>query len=99
MVVSSITKLIECYLLDQLTTKMSWPHLMYPGMNKFISLPHIHVRLARWNEYKYFIFQDRAYYKKNSSLRTLIQFHFRMAKMYLCPFSTPINEEILRKID
>ena len=43
--------------------------------------------------------------KINSCLRkffvkyTLIQFHFRMTKMYLCPFSTPINEEILRKID
>ena len=30
---------------------------------------------------------------------TLIQFHFRMAKLYLCPFSTLINEEILRNID
>ena len=30
---------------------------------------------------------------------TLIQFHFRMAKMYMCPFSTPMNEGILRKID
>ena len=30
---------------------------------------------------------------------TLIQFHFRMAKMYLCLFSTPIDEEILRNID
>ena len=39
------------------------------GMYKYISLPHIHVHvsLARWNEYKYFIFQDRA----NSSLRNL----------------------------
>ena len=26
-------------------------------------VPHIHVSLARWNEYKYFIFQDRAKYK------------------------------------
>ena len=34
----------------------SWPHLMYQGMYKYISLPHIHVSLARWNEYKYFIF-------------------------------------------
>ena len=25
---------------------------------------------------------------------TLIQFRFRMAKMYLCPLWTPINEEI-----
>ena len=43
--------------------------------------------------------------KIDSSLRiffityTLTQFHFRMAKMYLCPFSTPMNEGILRKID
>ena len=73
------------------------------GMYKYISLPHIHVSLARWNEYKYFIFKSKANTEINSSLRnffvkyTLIQFHFRMAKMYLCPFSTPIiNEEILR---
>ena len=34
--------------------------LMYRGMYKYISLPHIHVLLVRWNEYKYFIFRDSA---------------------------------------
>mgnify|MGYP003692042223 CR=1 FL=1 len=29
---------------------------------------------------------------------TLIQFHFRMVKLYLCPFSTLIKEEILRNV-
>ena len=36
--------------------KMTWPHLMFQGMYKYIRLPHIHISLARWNEYKYFIF-------------------------------------------
>ena len=45
------------------------------------------------------------YTKIHSSARkmfvkyTLMQFHFKMAKLHLCPFSTLINEEILRNID
>ena len=80
-----------------------WPHLMYGVCTSIYKPTSYNASLARWNEYKYFIFQDRA--KINSSLRnffvkyTLIQYHFRMAKIYLCPFSTPINEEILKKID
>ena len=83
---------------------MSWPHLMYRGMYKY--KPTLYVSLARRNEYEYFIFQVRALNKMHSSLRKinvkyiLIQFHFRMAKMYsLCPFSTHIHEEIFRNID
>ena len=34
-----------------------------PGYVQVKSLSHIHVSLARWHEYKYFIFQDRAQYK------------------------------------
>ena len=49
------------------------------------------------------IFQVRALYKNKFKPKmfveyTLIQFHLRMAKMRLCPFSTPINEDILRNI-
>ena len=59
---------------------MPWPLLMYRDMYKYISLPHIHVSLARLNEYKYFISKIDINTKINSCLRnvfvkyTLIQF-------------------------
>ena len=71
-------------------------------MYKYIILSHIHISLARWNEINILFSKIELNTKINSSLRkffvkyTLAQFHFRMAKMYLCLFSTPINEEILR---
>ena len=74
---------------------------MYVQVYKPIS----YVSLARWNEYKCFIFHVTALYITYSGIRkmfvkyTLIQFRFRMAKLYLCHFSTLINEEILRNID
>ena len=67
--------------------------------------PISYVSLARWNEYKCFIFHVTALYITYSGIRkmfvkyTLIQFRFRMAKLYLCHFSTLINKEILRNID
>ena len=76
------------------------------GMYKYISLPHImQVWLDGINMNISFSKIELIITKINSSLRkyfvkyTLIQYHFRMANMYLCPFSTPINEEILKKID
>ena len=62
---------------------MPWPHLMYQGMYKYISLPHIHVSLARWNEYKYFIFHLIQKIKFKPKKYTLIQVYFRMAKMFM----------------